>query len=140
LPSFLTQHNIEKHYQANEVALFYASMAPSLVRNLGRAISQGQLPLLQPGSILLVRFEARITFIHAVEQCFEGASVSLMGSELEPTSCHALEGTEVDTVLDAILDVSDHPSLFNPHFVHSLKVFTWFLYKTRLRADIASHT
>lgn len=97
-------------------------MGPSLLKSLGVAISKGQIEPLEPGSILLARFESRIIFIRALEMWFEGSSVSIMGAELEPTSCHALEGTEVDAVLDAALQPTQPATFTNPHLLHSLKV------------------
>ncbi len=61
----------------------------------------------------MARYEARILLVRVVEDWFEGASVVVTGAELEPTSCHALEGNHVDVILDTGLG-SDAEALESP--------------------------
>ncbi|KAJ3251727.1 Pecanex-like protein 4 [Boothiomyces macroporosus] len=92
-------------------------MAPSLMDVMANGVSKGKIPLSHNGSEYLVRFESKILLVRLVENWYEGASVYITGTELEPTSCHSLEGTEVDHVLDAALD---ERHIFNQNLLHTL--------------------
>ncbi|KAI8900894.1 hypothetical protein BC833DRAFT_580090 [Globomyces pollinis-pini] len=97
----------------------YMSLAPTLLQSISKAIKTGKLPPLYPGAVFLARFESRIVIIRGIESWLEGWTVTLTGTELEPTSCHALEGTVVDKVLDKTFNGSYR--LFNRFLFHSLK-------------------
>nr|KAJ3422945.1 Pecanex-like protein 4 [Polyrhizophydium stewartii] len=97
--------SINREYTSGQDAKVYSSMAPSLMRSLSENIASGRVPPLRPGDVLLARLESRLLLLRGVETWFEGASVVVTGAELEPTSCHALEGAEVDGILDyALID------------------------------------
>lgn len=97
------------------------SLAPALIKELSKAISDGKVPCLAPGDAFLARFESRILIIRGVEQWFEGTSSIITATELEPTSCHALEGLAVDDVLDKTLDPMNK-TWTNHHLLNTLSV------------------
>jgi hypothetical protein len=88
---------------------------------MGIEIKAGSLPMLRDGSIVVARLESRILMIRGIEDWYESSTVSVTGAELQPTSCHALEGTEADKVLDHILDRKSRFNYFNSNFFHTLK-------------------
>ncbi len=119
---------IDQDYSSSEEAQLYSTLTPSLLKAISRQIRLGLLPSVSHGTVLLARIESRILMLRCTEQWFEGFSFSIMGAELQPTSCHALEGTEVDSVLDDILDLPDRGfQWINPHLFHSLKVIIFKL-------------
>ena len=119
---------VDQEYASNEEAQLYSSLVPSLLKSISAHVRLGLLPSICTGTVLLARIESRILMLRCTERSFEGHSFSIMGAELQPTSCHALEGTEVDSVLDQILDHPDRGfQWINPHIFHSLKVFTHML-------------
>jgi hypothetical protein len=99
----------------------YSTLAPSLLHSISTQVTLGRLPRLHHGSIILARMESRILMMRGIEDWFESNVVSITGAELEPTSCHALEGTQVDNVLDKILDQHSKFTWFNSNFFHTLK-------------------
>ncbi|KAJ3326180.1 Pecanex-like protein 4 [Boothiomyces sp. JEL0866] len=108
---------LKSDYSSGNDFPIYSSLAPALMTVLANGISTGKIPLSHSGTSYLVRFESKILIIRFVEFWYEGASVYITGTELEPTSCHSLEGTEVDHVLDAALD---ERHMFNQNLLHTL--------------------
>ena len=94
-----------------------------MLESLGKAIRCGSVASAQPGQVFLGRIESRILIIRVIETWFEGITVALTGAELEPTSCHALEGAQVDQVLDEALihDAIKSKPWMNKNVFHSLK-------------------
>ena len=90
-------------------------MIPSFLDRISVAIRLGDIPLPDPGDVFLARMESRILLIRSIQKRFDGIMTSIVACELEPTSCHAIEGT----VVDEILDKSDH-SHFNLDFFNTL--------------------
>lgn len=95
---------IANEYASGKDVPLYVSLAPTLIKELSKAISDGKVPTLDPGDVFLARFESRILIIRGVERWYEGMSCIITATELEPTSCHALEGLAVDDVLDKTLE------------------------------------
>jgi hypothetical protein len=112
---------ISNEYSSGKDAPLYMSLAPTLVRELSKSISLGQIPPLAVGEAYLARMESRIIILRCIECWFEGSTIIMTGTELEPTSCHALEGTAVDEVLDHSLE-DDHQTWINQHMLHTLQV------------------
>lgn len=87
----------------------------------------GRIFPLDQGDILIARFESRILMIRCLENSFEDIKVMVMGTELEPTSCHSLEGTELDAVLDHRFSSFSKQKVLNQYFFHTIRVnFSWF--------------
>ncbi|KAJ3272257.1 Pecanex-like protein 4 [Terramyces sp. JEL0728] len=104
-------------YSSGNDSPLYSSLAPTLMNEIASGISTGKISLSHSGTCLLARYESKILIIRLVEYWHEGATVYITGTELEPTSCHSLEGTEVDHVLDAALD---ERHMFNQNLLHTL--------------------
>ncbi|KAJ3351450.1 Pecanex-like protein 4 [Kappamyces sp. JEL0680] len=128
LPLFIVSFPRPKRFWepiANEYATgrdvpLYMSMAPTLLCKLSEAIRLGRYPPIHAGTMFLARFESRIMVIRGIEAWFEGSIATITATELEPTSCHALEGTVVDEVLDKTLD-SDQRTWTNQHLLNTLQ-------------------
>ncbi|KAJ3287204.1 hypothetical protein HK104_008716 [Borealophlyctis nickersoniae] len=112
---------LECHYLSHPDSRLYSTMAPSLLASLSKSLALGRLPRLRPGSIFLARLESRLLLIRGVEMYFEGCGVIITGMELEPTSCHALEGAEVDSVLEAALGRDKEWTWLNHKWLHTLQ-------------------
>ena len=80
---------------------------------------------MEPGTVLLARFESRILMIRCLENSFEDAKVMVIGAELEPTSCHSVEGTELDSVLDRCFGDTGRTEFLNRYFFHSVLVMLY---------------
>ncbi|KAJ3173116.1 Pecanex-like protein 4 [Geranomyces variabilis] len=83
----------------------YATLLPALLPRLSREIAHGGVPSLDPsGDILLARLGPRLIIIRCIESYYEGPVCIVTGVELEPTSCHAREGTVVDNLMSDVFD------------------------------------
>lgn len=51
--------------------------------------------------MFLIRFERLLLFIHIVERGWDYAVTSMKGLELQGTSCHNVEASYIDEILDA---------------------------------------
>ena len=118
---------IEKTCSVGEEAKIYASLCPSLLRSISNSIAQGRVFPMEQGTVFLARFESRILIIRCLERSFEDAKVTVVGAELEPTSCHSLEGTELDSVLDHTLSNVLSRFYTNHYLFHSVLVFNFYL-------------
>ncbi|KAI8904293.1 hypothetical protein EDD86DRAFT_194981 [Gorgonomyces haynaldii] len=115
-PKRLWNSTYSEHKSGQDASL-YQSMAPSALDGLSRIDTQ--LPNLTPGTILIGRIESRVLLLRVVEHWFDGTCFQIVGAELEPTSCHALEGAEMDGLLEkAFL------SAWNPNPLHCLTPLT----------------
>ncbi|KNC97424.1 uncharacterized protein SPPG_07346 [Spizellomyces punctatus DAOM BR117] len=100
--------SLDRDYVPSSDSLLYSSLLPKLLPKLSAQISQGALPSISPSSnMLLIRLDSRLLIVRCVECYFEGVMCLIAGVELEPTSCHALEGTEVDNILEGVLTGKD---------------------------------
>ncbi|TPX38078.1 hypothetical protein SmJEL517_g00313 [Synchytrium microbalum] len=85
----------------------YSSLAPPLLKEISRKC-QSRLSPARIGTTYLARQESRILLIRIVSTSFEGITVSLRGLELQGTSCHAVEGRQLDRVFESgCLDSKD---------------------------------
>lgn len=55
----------------------------------------------QPGDFMLIRFQDRTAVVHLLERGYGYWSISLQGLELQETSCHSVEVTRIDDVIDS---------------------------------------
>jgi hypothetical protein len=110
--------SIDREYFGGKEATLYTSMASTLLANISQAMRSGKLPSLSIGDCMLVRFESRILFMRAVESWSDGISIIITATELEPTSCHALEGVVVDDVLDVL--TTRKSKVINQNIIHSV--------------------
>jgi hypothetical protein len=86
----------------------------------------GRIFPLEQGCVLIARFESRILMIRCLETSFEDMKVVVMGAELEPTSCHSLEGTALDDILDNTLS-SANRNILNQNYFNTVivNIFTY---------------
>ncbi|KAH9275277.1 hypothetical protein BASA83_002512 [Batrachochytrium salamandrivorans] len=114
--------SIDREYSSGQESAIYSTMAPSLMHSVSHLISRGAIPAICPGDMLLARIESRLLLLRGIETWFEGVSVIITGTELEPTSCHALEGAEVDFILDnaLIFDGTNKDVWLNRNVMHTL--------------------
>ncbi|KAH6570697.1 hypothetical protein BASA62_004207 [Batrachochytrium salamandrivorans] len=112
----------DREYSSGQESAIYSTMAPSLMHSVSHLISRGAIPAICPGDMLLARIESRLLLLRGIETWFEGVSVIITGTELEPTSCHALEGAEVDFILDnaLIFDGTNKDVWLNRNVMHTL--------------------
>ncbi|KAJ3032692.1 Pecanex-like protein 4 [Rhizophlyctis rosea] len=89
----------EPQPQAPDTPL-YTSLLPSLLPTLSHALSDGTIP---PTSTYIARFDSRLLLLRIMETHYDTLTLLITGCEVEPTSCHALEGAEIDGVLDGVL-------------------------------------
>eukprot|EP00741_Cyanophora_paradoxa_P008349 tig00001299_g8076.t1 len=115
---------------AADEAHVYAAMAPSLARAVGAAVRGGQLGDAQPGSFYLARLDAMTAWIQVLEAGRGWRRVQVKGLELQETSCHTAEATELTAVLSHGLDPAEahagrgkagRLSRLNEHPLHTLR-------------------
>jgi hypothetical protein len=124
---FRSTYSIERTCSIGDEAEIYSALCPSLLASISNSISKGRIPPLYQGSVLIARFESRILMIRCLETSFEDMKVMVMGAELEPTSCHSVEGTELDSVLDNSLSSAPR-RLLNHHFFSTIVVIVFYLH------------
>ena len=125
--NFSVPYVIERTCSIGDEAEIYSALCPSLLSSISKSISKGRISPLYQGSVLIARFESRILMIRCLETSFEDMKVTVMGAELEPTSCHSVEGTELDSILDNSLS-STPRRLLNQHFFSTVVVIIFYLY------------
>jgi hypothetical protein len=106
-------------YRSGNDTILYSSMTPTLLRSIALAVNRGQLPNLDVRQAFLCRFESRLLVIRCIESWNDGNIVEVIATELEPTSCHALEGVAVDDSLNAVLSSKDY-QFINGNFAHTM--------------------
>jgi hypothetical protein len=106
-------------YKSGNDTILYTSMTPTLLRSITMAVKEGRLPNLAVADVFLCRFESRLLVLRCIESWNDGNVVEVIATELEPTSCHALEGVAVDDTLNAILS-PDEFRLMNPDFLRTM--------------------
>eukprot|EP00762_Andalucia_godoyi_P007636 ANDGO_07941.mRNA.1 Protein pecanex len=82
-------------------ATYYAALAPSLMRSISTACE------LDAGQTLLLREDANIVLLEVLEVGLGYAVVCLKGLEFQTTSCHAVEATEIDSLLEETQTVAN---------------------------------
>jgi hypothetical protein len=76
------------------------------------------------GSFLLARFGDRLIWIQILESGFNYIKIQIKGLELQETSCHAVEATTIDEILEeAFYSSSENGKVhkMNPYFWFSLQ-------------------
>ena len=79
---------------------------------------------MSPGSYLLVRFQDRLVFISVLEVGSGYCVVHYRGLELQETSCHSVEATQVDTMFESAFNPESNSRLqfwFNQHTLSILQ-------------------
>ncbi|GAB6027609.1 Pecanex-like protein 4 [Chamberlinius hualienensis] len=108
-------------------SVYYEEIIPSLTKALSEVFSSGILGNVHPGEHYFLRFEDRMFWLSTVESGYGYLKVVLKGLELQHTSCHALEATEIDGMIDKAFEVElNHQSFnHNPFHVYTPKTVTF---------------
>jgi hypothetical protein len=102
-------------------SLIYKKMSASALIQISKLVSTGSCPELYPGRTILVRFESKILFYRVIEAWFDGLCLDISATELEPTSCHQLEGVALDNLLDSSIGCTQIPWI-NGYLGHAVEV------------------
>ncbi|OQR70249.1 LOC398632 protein-like, partial [Tropilaelaps mercedesae] len=93
---------------------------PRLIEKLESNISRGLLGSLQAGSCLLARHQNRLVFLRVIEAGYLFRCVEAKGLELQETSCHSIEATTVDQIIDNSF-LKEPTGCSNPHAINSFR-------------------
>jgi hypothetical protein len=98
---------------------------------------QKQCPLIsscKTGSFLLARFGDRLIWIQVLETGFNYIKIQIKGLELQETSCHAVEATTIDEILEEAFYSNSENSkiskIFNTHFWFAIQPFDTIIVNT----------
>ena len=81
-------------------AIFYEEVCPEVCRTFKQLVRQGVILSLSCGQIFLIRYEDRIIVVTVLEVGYQYTGLSYKGLELETTSCHDIEATQIDDMLE----------------------------------------
>lgn len=104
---------------------------PELIQNLIR-----QCPVISTcrvGTYLLARFDDRLIWIQILESGYNYVRIQVKGLELQETSCHAVEATAIDEMIDeAFYTGVDSKGFraFNSYFWYAIQPLDTVLIKT----------
>ena len=101
-------------------AVFYRQAQHSIVKTVSLSLKSGILRFIQPGEVFLARFQDRLTLIYVIESGYGYWSITIQGLELQETSCHTVEATQIDNIIDSTY-TRDHKSLgywFNQYLMN----------------------
>ena len=101
-------------------AVFYRQAQHSTIKIVSSSLKSGILRFIQPGEVLLARFQDRLILINVIESGYGYWSIAIQGLELQETSCHSIEATQIDNIIDSAY-TRDHKSLgywFNQYLMN----------------------
>lgn len=101
-------------------AVFYRQAQHNIVKTVSLSLKSGILRFIQPGEVFLARFQDRLTLIYVIESGYGYWSIVIQGLELQETSCHSIEATQIDNIIDSAYTRS-HRSLdywFNQYLMN----------------------
>ena len=81
-------------------AVFYEEVCPEVCKIFKQLIRRGVLLSPSCGQIFLIRYEDRIIVVTVLEVGYQYIGLSYKGLELETTSCHDIEATQIDDMLE----------------------------------------
>ena len=102
-------------------SIYYEQAEDSILTQLSIAAKSGRLGSVQPESFFLLRHEDRIIWVQVLEKGNGYFTFSLRGMELQETSCHSLEATRIDDVMDSTFHKE---SKINHFLFHTLTPLT----------------
>ncbi|XP_067119884.1 pecanex-like protein 4 [Centruroides vittatus] len=130
LPIFLTGFPRPNKFWPGKVGItpshsmdnvYYQQMVSSLKDELQVSFSRGSLGFINNGDFFLARFQDRLLWIHILERGFNYCKTSIKGLELQETSCHTLEASQVDEIFEQSFKRDDDDGkLQNPHIFNTL--------------------
>ena len=87
-------------------SVYYKHASPALSAYLETAFATGVLGRATPGEHLLLRYQDNFVWVQVLERGLDFTRVSFKGLELQATSCHTAEASNVDDAFDAAFDRS----------------------------------
>lgn len=72
------------------------------------------------GEFLLARYEDRLMWIQVLETGYDYVIIQMKGLELQETSCHAIEASAIDH----IIEMAERGTCFNSHFLFTISPIT----------------
>lgn len=98
-PSFYWPRLIHKSYHSSSMdSVYYRQAEKGIIKALNTTLSGVRI---QPGQSLLVRFQDRTMLVLIQEIGYGYYMISLQGLELQETSCHSVEVTRMDDIIDS---------------------------------------
>eukprot|EP00003_Mantamonas_plastica_P002454 TRINITY_DN11863_c0_g1_i1.p1 TRINITY_DN11863_c0_g1~~TRINITY_DN11863_c0_g1_i1.p1 ORF type:complete len:497 (-),score=138.81 TRINITY_DN11863_c0_g1_i1:27-1517(-) len=98
--------SISRGFASGQDASFYIHLLPQMLPELMSQLKKGAMGDAQPGMSVLLRHQSRILWVQVLERGFTTFTVLVKGLELQETSCHAVEATRIDDVLQHGMEVS----------------------------------
>ena len=99
-------------------AVFYEQTCPEVCRVFRQLVKRGVILSPSPGQVYLLRFEDRIIFLTVNEVGYEYSCVSYKGLELAATSCHEIEATQIDDILEREQPTRSFKNILNKYFLY----------------------
>lgn len=87
------------YLKSTEETVYYQQAEVELAKAIHGGLSCGAIPA-QPGTHVLARFDNRLAFVSIQEVGRGFCTVSTRGLELQETSCHSEEATQIDDMYD----------------------------------------
>ena len=109
LPIFVPSYPHMKSFWSSQVqhsswgvreAVFYEEVCPEVCKIFKQLIRRGVILSPSCGQIFLIRYEDRIIVVTVLEVGYQYVGLSYKGLELETTSCHDIEATQIDDMLE----------------------------------------
>ena len=100
-PMFYWPQLIHKSFTSKaKETVFYKQAQKSIVKAISVTLSTGST-VPQPGDFMLLRFQDRTVMVHLLEKGYGYWTLSLQGLELQETSCHTVEATKMDDIINS---------------------------------------
>ena len=92
--------NYGTSYTKCKDSMYYQQVVPKIVQAIARACATGSI-FTQPGDYYLFRYQDRILIALVLEVGHNYFCLNVKGLELQETSCHTTEATEIDNIFAA---------------------------------------
>ncbi|CAG2109721.1 unnamed protein product [Medioppia subpectinata] len=138
-PLHFWPHINKSEIETNDT-IYYEQLVPQFIKSLGN-----QCPVMsccRAGSFLLARFDDRLVWIQVLESGFNYIKIQLKGLELQETSCHAVEATTIDDMIDEAFYVNAETkiqTIFNSYFWFAIQPLDTLIVKTYSGKDMADN-
>ncbi|XP_076354049.1 pecanex-like protein 4 isoform X1 [Tachypleus tridentatus] len=88
-------------------SVFYQQLILPLTTSLQQSLSAGSLGNITPGDYYLARFQDRLIWLQILERGFGYCKLSVKGLELQETSCHAVEASQIDAIFEQMYSAGE---------------------------------
>lgn len=127
-PGFVDYSSV--YLKSTDETVYYQQSEVEVVKAVHRSLSCGAIPA-QPGTHVLVRFENRLSLVSILEVGRGFCTVSTRGLELQETSCHSEEATQIDDIFETQQNPkSCGQSWFNTNLLNTLLPLDSMVIKT----------